>query len=100
MYRLRDDMELKLNQKRDSLLNSAIEQSDITLRITKTFGVDHIHLVYFILGMLYVNLQTAFVDLYRHEKISDEIILREDWETYWKDNYTYLINKIQSIYNL
>jgi len=97
---LNDEIKSDLDKECDRLLNGIREQKDTVMKITLSMGVGHAYLVHFVLGIIYANLQTYFHDLYTNKGMAQEHILRADWETYWKDNYTSLTDKLKSLYGL
>lgn len=66
------------------LLEGIKSQKDPVLRITESMGVGYPHLVPFVLGIVYAELQRYFKDLYVTRGMAQEDLMRNDWDAYWK----------------
>ena len=95
-----DEIKLDLDKECTRLLVGVKGQKNSVLRITQTMGIGYPHLVPFVLGIVYAELQRYFKDLYVTKGIAQEDRLRTDWNTYWKGKYTSLSDELKTIYGL
>ena len=99
MFILNDDIQENLDAELRRLLEGVLRQRDM-VDLTPSFGVGKPYLVYFVLGIIYTNLQIHFVDLYKSKGMAQEKILRDDFHAYWKKNVESVIKKLEETYGL
>ncbi len=94
-----DDIQANLDAYLRKLLENALRERD-SADAAPAFGVGKPYFVYFILGILYADIQTYFVDLYKSRGIATEETLRADFQPYWKKNVESIIKQLEEIYGL
>jgi len=95
-----DKIKSVLNIECTVLLVRITKQKNTVLKITESMGVGYPHLVPFVVGMVYGELQEYFKNLYHSMGIVQEEKMRTDWVSYWKEKYPSLSDKIKTIYGL
>lgn len=89
-------LDAELNQK----LKGAISEKNTVFNVTTSMGIGMPHLVPFVTGMIYVNLQNFMVDLYKSKGIAEDELLKKDLVYFWKKNVKQITEKLTKIYEL
>jgi len=72
VFIMKDNIKSDLDKECQKLLEGITSQKDTVLKITQSFGISYPHLIPFVMGIVYAQLQTYFKDLYVLHGIAQE----------------------------
>ena len=99
-YIMDTGIKLDLDKECTRLLNELNKQHPDAVEFSKSVGITPSDLAPFVAGIVYVNFEIFFKDLYLTKGISQENRMDKDWVNYWQEQFPLLINDIKKIYRL